>query len=711
MKNAFTYLLTMGLCFLLLKTSPIASQETEEENKPSASEEKKSVPKEKKAEETEKSSTETTLNAVKKELLSVKEQPKLKLQLGPGIGKPLSVLPRPFLPKGSVKLPAKSLSENHPSIQENSLPRADKIDQTLVETQEKTPLVEGQPVNKADDIVENTGGQNPLGVSILESGSLAALDPSGVAVNETILSPVGADFWTGLSRAEILTQYSKLTRSGGSSALDKLSRDIYKAGIDLPAPKDEQQDVNGFLRQRFQFLSQSGEGEALASLLALLPADKDWSEFDEEKTKVALAADKRAEACAIAEGRVGSSREAYWLRLLTFCNAINGRRDNVDFQISVLEELDSLSPAFFKLIDYILIEAETGVAADRSPDILSPLNIQILEASLVNISRAAVSDLSLENVDPLAVPVLLKAPGVKPEAKVKLLEKALIENWVTSQAFTDFIIRFAPTPIQVADAYSLAQTLEGEEVDIEDPGFIIDLTLASQALRADTIEERMTALQFAYRRAVKAGHMHRLAGGYLPLVRDVPVTTDAAQYAEMMIRMGLVSGDYDLALNWFTMIRQSEAGKVPNLDTTLIKVFPYMALLDSSISLDDKVSSQWWDAVKADPMKYEKAGMIATVLEAQQIEVAESFWEKLAEGPVVLKSGAASPAQWRALLKASLEEDRRGVFNAAHSMIASAKISNIPVALSGTLLASLVAADYKEISRSLAIEMLVLSGL
>lgn len=713
----------------------------------------------------------------RKTLLSLQPEMRLKLQQGPGVGKPRSILPQPFLPKGSLVIPvmpqgeskggskADMTGQNNQGQKNQNAAQADNINQQI--TDQKASDQQQVPAQQKQNAVQD--GSLFSDVQI-QSGLLNALDPSGVDLQaggieeeKQSLLPAGvsADFWQDMSRQDMLDFYQHFSKTGGSPAVADFAHQLILSAIPVPKPQatinndtvSSNKEILDFLSARMSFLIQRGDMNGAARLLDRLPVAQNWSVFDEEKTKIALAQDKRAEACSIAESRVGSSRDVYWLRLLTFCKALEKKRDTVDFQISVLEELGQMTPAFYKLVDHILIEAETGVAADRAPAVTSAMAVQLLEATMVNIARGKVTELDLTNIDPLAIPVVLKTPGISEQAKLPLLEKAVKEGLISAENFADYILRLTPSDIDKAKARAAVaadqtalmahrgadeisnqpnqkqnqlqnqtQNLTGQQDTAQSASsFDLDVTLAHLAAIEKDPLIRLQMLQSAWNRAIKGGYTQYVAPAYARLMADLPVTGELVDQttteSALMIRLALLAGHDALAHKWFLTLRQTEAGKKPAADRQLISIYPLMLVagLKGENGLSQPVAAQWWQQQSVNPLwqarKFERGNLLATVLEALAIPVSETLWHSLSAGPVTLQTQAASPAQWRGLLLAAAQNDRRKVLTQSTGLVANVGINKVPVALSGSLLGTMQTQGFDQISRRLAREILILNGL
>ena len=73
-----------------------------------------------------------------------------------------------------------------------------------------------------------------------------------------------------------------------------------------------------------------------------------------------------AGACGQATVMTDKSADPFWVKMSVFCAAANADRANVDFQLGLLEELQTVHASFYALTDIILVEAEAASAIAAS---------------------------------------------------------------------------------------------------------------------------------------------------------------------------------------------------------------------------------------------------------------------------------------------------------------------------------------------------------
>lgn len=524
-------------------------------------------------------------------------KPELTLQKGPGVGKPLSVLPRPFVPVGSLKIPAPKQTVSQQQNNSDDPNQQSDLPSDLNELQnpDKKEGEELNPYMEVLDLDKQQDQQPPLTDrtqqdSLMIEDQLKNLDPVGVGLLPESAENIPPAFWSGLSREDIIEMLKVYNKNGGSLTLQDVSSMMVRSPFHLtvePAVTAIAANQNFFLSERLSLLEADGDVEAMARLLSNLPADKDWSAFDGFLTRVALAQDQRAEACRLAKTKLATARDPYWLRLFTFCSAVNGNRSDVDFQVSILDEMGALDPSFFELIDHILIEAETGAQVAFVPEISRPINVTLLDATMVTITRATVSGLDITRIDPLAVPMVLAAPGVTDQAKITLIEAALSLGYITPEELINFLVRFTPDTEQteVADLYLETMKIYWQN-QIEKPAtpdFTTRLILMKYAMDKEAETPNVDAMRAIWLLGLENDQENlHLLDVYHAILKRFPVSAATVDLAPYALRAALVSGDMAQAKSWVEHLHTYETGTNPQVDEILVNSYPLISLISDS---------------------------------------------------------------------------------------------------------------------------------
>ncbi|MFC3050607.1 hypothetical protein [Kordiimonas pumila] len=613
-------------------------------------------------------------------------------QQGPTLPPPVSILPQPYVPKGSVTVPP---------APDTRIPGAAEI--TTGTMPDGTASVPDENTVPDDADMQETEGDQGVGAEdqFLEVSALEQLDPSAMGV-----LPRGEgyarDFWAGLQRAQIIERYKIFSKYAASPALKAIANRAALSGFILPAPESDT-DIISMLDSRLSLLENTGNSEGYRALLAKLPAGRDWSGLARHFSNAYLLDGRLGDACALAATQRAVDANPYWVRIAAFCKAANADRQGVDFELQILSEVIDIQPAFYKLIDQILIEAEQGgstVLASGSA-ITYPMKVELLETAMARLARATIEMINPEGANPLAYKALLALPGLSGSAKIALLDLGLKQGLVSGAEIAAFAQSAKAS--EIADAHTLS--------DADAMGFDVDAALLQQAATAD--DQSQAALIRDFWAASQAGHYSvAVASGLVKLADTKAVTALSPFVAEIVFRAALVSEDYKAAQSWFTALRGSSAGADSSVDAQLLSSAPLAAIagLDGAPSVTPDSLLAWWHGAEKAPTAYAKANLLFSVLDALGETVPDDAWEQLDNGPVAAEAKAVNPAQWRGYIKA-VQSGNKSLALVYAFRLASGGTAAIPATLAGSLIGNLKDLGFEREARQLAVEMLVAQGL
>lgn len=610
--------------------------------------------------------------------------PKLKRQMGPAVGSPRSILPQPYLPKGTVDIPPAPEGGAGDGVPDMSAGAADTGTGAVPQT------VTGEPY-----AIERVGAEEPQlypdGTPITE-GELDMLDPSGTAV---LAADEGfpRDFWAGRDRAYVLRALERLATPSTSAALNDAARKIALSGMVLPAPATDA-EVDSFVDARLNLLAAYGDQQGYKALLDRLPQDRDWSGISRHTANGYLLSGRIEDTCTLASEERSDDSDPYWLRIAAFCRAVKADRRGVDFQLGILEEATEVKPTFYALLDQILIEAEqqaSGVMTE-APTLSAPLQVDVLEATMARLAKVTVPTLSVENVNPLAVDAMLSLPGVSQQAKITLMGEALKHGWVSGERFAAFVQTLQISADEGMAAFETAET---------DDRFELDVVFAGLAATSPDADQREAAARTLWQRSLVRGTAPGVAGA-LPRLIDRPY--------DLVIRAALLSGDTSMAADTFTAIRSNVAGANEAADAALMSSWPLMSARDivSAPVVTPERLQAWW-ALQADKEeRFAHAGLLYAVLEALGHQVPDELWFALDAGPVRMDGAQVSIGPWRSFLRAARSDDKAGALVAAFRLM---ERGDIPATLAGSLVGTMKDLGFTVEANQLAAEILVLQGL
>ena len=640
-------------------------------------------------------------------------RPNLKRQQGPAIGAPVNILPRPFVPKGSIKVPPAPSA----ILAEGEMP-ANTAEASLEETAldvENTEQVELEGQEKPDGALGNAdvppaeeeaspaegAGVAVAADSLLEAGALEQLDPSGIAVEGAGVA-YAREFWRGYDRMSIVGRLASFAATAGSPSLAQIANKIVLSGTLLDDQASDT-DIQALAEARLGLLMQLGNRQGYTDLLAALPVSHDWSALARHYTNAYLLAGKVGDACELASERRASDNDAYWLRMIAFCDAARGNRNGVDFQLRILEEVSDVQPTFYQLIDQILVEAEQPPGGVLAANIALPgsMQVDVLEATMARLARVEVPQLAPEDINPLAVGLMLSLPNVSPEAKTELMGLAVRRGWANGALLAAFARTLSPDSEKEAAALQLLN---------EDDRFAIDAVLVKLAAAAKVQADRPATYRRVWERALKNGYLAVAGESLLVLSPDL---VPSAAMGGVMTRAALISGDIETAAKWFRALRSQASGTDSEADDALIAVTPMMALAanEGVPDLALPLLSRWWQAEGDNADRFKRANLLFTVAEALGHTIGDEAWGWLEQGPAAFGGTVPATAQWRRFLISAHEGDTPKALAIAFRLLSEAGTEGVPATLAGSIVGTLDELGMKAEARMIATEILISQGL
>jgi hypothetical protein len=637
-------------------------------------------------------------------------RPTLQRQQGPALSAPTSILPQPYIPKGSVTLPpapmvATDVSEQEDLPIETDNPVVDSTELSLGlspigEEPEQIDSDYPLPADVQTPAQEGVGAPDPVGES-LEAGMLEALDPSGIAL---IAADEGYDsgIWQGYDRAAMINRFGDFASPASSPALKAIANRFALSGTTPDAPVGDS-DIIGFIEARLELLTALGNNKGYADLLLALPAGYDWSPLARHFANAYLLEGKIADACDLAGAQRENDADPYWLKLIAFCEAANGNRAGVDFQLGILEEISDIEPTFYQLVDQILLEAELppGAVMPAPATLPTGLRIDVLEATMARLARVNIEGLAIDNVNPLAVQMMIGLPGVTPAAKTDLVGLAVRRGWVAGEMFAVYASNMDASPDAIAAAEAMA---------LADNSFDVDAVFAKAAALPGTDDERAVALQRFWAR-IAAQNYTAIGGAGLDTLIDniAPMATGAAP---VMARSAIAAGKPDEASAWYRALRSQQVGTNPENDKNLVMLAPLMALAaDGPPQVSQRMLAAWWQAQANDETRYGRANLLFTVLEALGTQVSDEAWMWLEDGPVKLAGAAPAPAQWRRFLIASRNKDVPATIASLFRLLSDGGPAGLSASVAGSIVGTLQNMELTGEARMIATEILIGQGL
>jgi len=524
----------------------------------------------------------------------------------------------------------------------------------------------------------------------VQVGALAEIDPSSVGLLDPGAGGMGIEMWQRSERSRIERLIQRLPMGTLSPVMQDLSRRLLLSAANVPEGKSV---APSFLGLRVERLAAGGQTTAVNQLLRLVSTRLADPAFARAEMDGLLLGSDRAAFCTRIERLVAEDADAYWLKGLAFCKALEGETEAVELAVLLLRESGETSDEAF----FILADALTGTADVTLDSLIDPTPLQLA------MLRAAKLPLPADAV-PGARPGILGAEATWANADIELrleaAEKAEAAGVISAQALAQNYAGIEFSEEELTDWASAVEALKGPRANA--------LLYQVATIESDP-QKRAKALVTVWRRAVQNGGFATIARVTNNTAKSLVPSDDLIWAAADIVRALIAAGDFDSASRWFVLAREIALAQPPAqakveplveptvvaLDQTeeppnavqnpmmgdpappppppparpyaaaalaVLDMWPLMQLadFDNKLPLAKDIVSAWWPGqvlLKGANAGSERAALLYTLLDSLDYEVSDELWDPLLQGPLTVTGYLPSPALSRALIVAA--EDKR----------------------------------------------------
>lgn len=510
----------------------------------------------------------------------------------------------------------------------------------------------------------------PEGMSVETLDSVDA-EAVGAVVDPSEALPT--QMWHGLSRGSVVALIDGLPAAGDYPAARNLARRLLLTAASLP-PGESQRPVS-VLRARVGALARLGFG-ADAATLAQTGADALRDPAGQTAmARAQLAAFDLPGACGTAGSVDVATASAFWAKLLAFCQAVAGQKDQASLAAQTLLDTGEDDPLYFSLMDSITLGLSPEVDGMTARGPLHYAMLRYSEAPVPNdVQGPNVALLAARRSSDLAAAEAAAMRGILPPGD--LADKYLAEKFKESAL---------ETPLEALDRISR-------------PGgrallYQVLLRWEIPALKAEAV---VTALERAAADGVGLAVAPVFAGPAL----DIPPSADLLWFAEDAARLFYRTGHVDRARAWHALLRNAALADeaMAEADSRLW----HLAMLTGETGPALARSRQGWEAA-----------VVAGARDADQGRAYLDFLKVLVAAATGADA-AAGDAGLRASAMAAKPETATGASALTLGLMSGAAANNRVgevVALSVAALASAPASDLAPATVSAVVRALTSVGL
>lgn len=452
------------------------------------------------------------------------------------------------------------------------------------------------------------------GKSGIEVDGLGKLDNESVGVLSRADGGFGQDMWQGLTRADAASLIDALPLHSGSAALREIASLLLLSRARAPLAATE--DAPSLLAARARALLAMGDVDNTELLLAATPRQGRPADLDVVDAKVQIIRYNNARACGLARNKEGVANDDFWQRLLVYCDALDGKADNVNFGLSLLREISGDDPALVLLADAVISGQPVLLEQIENP---TPIHIALSRAAKMQLPPAvAASD------DPLVLHSVAMTPNMTVGGRIEAAERAVPMGALSSSELRRLYQQVTFAEPDLANALTRAEELGGAAARA-----LLYQAAAKQNIPSARAEIIATALGMAredgrYKAAVEA---------FRPLIDRLPPSPEMVWFALPGVRAYLTIGDQVGTDRWMALLRASASVRDESR-LALARVRPLARILgagDKTIPLH-QVLVEWRATLEDTPELSALRGLVNGMLMAVGEDLPPKAWEGIVAG-------------------------------------------------------------------------------
>ena len=407
------------------------------------------------------------------------------------------------------------------------------------------------------------------------------------------------------------------------------------------------QDYSHFLSLRIRKIGESGDLKSLISFLNLLPPESYGG--SREISDLMLMAGDVASACQLArQAMEDDATDQYWLKLLAYCQAMEGNDEGAALTIELLMEQGNTDFVFFDLINKLSVKTINGGENYSFSSGLGQLDP--LTYSILSVLEQPIDPQMFADAPPLVLYALAANANVQKEDRLR----------AAAQSY-----RLASFPIRKMGAlygnigFSDDEYENAISIARADDTVMGDVLLYQSAARQIDDMQKAERLKEIWDRAISDRDLPRAAILNSRTVQSLTPSEELLFHAHHITRALLLTGHDRKAMVWFDFVRA--AAFDGHLDGTraLVDIWPMIVVASRNMDIpwSKEILDLWWNGqmVLSPDQRQQKAALFYSVAEALGFVVPESKWQEII-GPMEQNSNPLPVALWRSLIQSASEK-------------------------------------------------------
>lgn len=528
----------------------------------------------------------------------------------------------------------------------------------------------------------------------IEVTPLRALDPSSVGLLNAENGGFPRNMWSGTDRALVVRLLPRLSTDESSPIMQSLLRRLLLTAADVPRGPAREPSI---LALRIDRLAASGDMESVARLLELAPQFSSDPILRLTETESLWLEGDHETACARAKEMVRQDDADFWLKAMTFCRILEGKRPAAMMSLAMLREQGSEDPGFYALMDRLAGTVEAPLDSLPSP---SPLHIAMLRTARQQVPADAAS-----SAGPSVLRALATSPNAPLDLRLESAERAEALGVLPVETLAQIYASIPFNSDELANAVSIAE---------ESPGARANALLYQVSQVHEVPAARAEALRAAWRIGRDSGRYFTSVRVTLPAVRALTPSPELTFAAADIGRALLVTGHVDEVVPWYELARQQALANDPDAIQAALELWALLQIGDPSgmVPWDAGFVRRWWEGLSGlpDDRRSENAEVLLTLLTALGYQISASDWEPLLDR-VSETTTMPSAALWHGLRDAAANGRLGETVLLSLIALSEGGVAETNLLSLSTVIESLREVGLRAESRKLALEAAVTHGL
>ncbi len=528
-----------------------------------------------------------------------------------------------------------------PSAPTQTEPSADRPAAVAVPTTAPAPPETPSDVAEATAAKPDPDKSGGAAESVIQVGALRAIDPSAVGLLHAGDGGLGERMWAGTPRTLIERLIPRLAMPAPSMTMRELSRQLLLSAANLPADEsDGEPAATSYLELRIERLAAAGDIDAVSELLRAASVRFDDPVAARFEIDARWLGGDVAGACELGREILRRDTDPYWLKVATFCYALDEQIDAARLAADLLREEGVDDEVFFWLVRALI--------GDQEGELESLPNATPLQLAMLRAARRPIPENAANAKNPGVLRAITGSPNASLEMRLAAAERAEAAGVLTAATLAKMYASVPFTAEERASALSIAEAAPGPRAS----------ALLYQVAQIDSVAAaRAEALRLAWRLAREAGTFDTAARVNLPVTQAIPPTRDLVWISAELGRAMLAAGDIDGARGWFDMVRQQAKVFAAEAQVAVDTLWPLMQLADATGSLpwDPAMAVAWWEGTAQLPAerRIERATVLYILFDALGYQVPAALWAPLYDGPLRRAAAVPASALWHGLIYAA----------------------------------------------------------